>query len=123
MNKQTNKRLKEIEIRISKELKQLGISPNREGYWFLKDGIYICIIKKRYNLKITKDIYPELSLKYHKKTSAIEKAIRTSIEKGWTCCDIDYADKIFGNIIPYNKDRPTNDEFISTISDFISLEL
>ena len=123
MKKETNKRLNEILKRISLELKKLGISPNREGYWFLRDGIYICLQEKRPNLKITKDIYPRLSAKYNKKISAIEKAIRTSIEKGWTYSDLEYAEKLFANIIPYNKDRPTNDEFISTVSDYISLDL
>ena len=123
MEEKTNKRLKEILKRISKELKNLGISPNREGYCFLRDGIYICLKEKRYNLKITKDIYPALSAKYNKKVGAIEKAIRTAIERGWTYCDLEYAEKVFANIIPYNKDRPTNDEFISTVSDYISLDL
>jgi two-component system response regulator (stage 0 sporulation protein A) len=123
MEERTNKRLKEILKRISKELKKLGISPKREGYWFLKDGISIYLTENNYSLKITKDIYPILSIKYNKKASAIEKAMRTSIEKGWTNCDLEYANEIFGNVIPYDKDRPTNYEFIKTVSEHILLEL
>ena len=118
---ETNKGLEKINI-ISQALKQLGISPNREGYCFLRDSIIICLNECRYNIKITRDIYTRLSKKYNKKIPAIEKAIRTAIEKGWTNCDFDYADKVFANIVPYNKDRPTNDEFISTVSDYIALE-
>ena len=123
MKEKTNKRLKEIIKRISIELKKFGISPKREGYWFLKEGIIIYLTEKNYSLKITKDIYPKLSVKYNKTISAIEKAMRTSIEKGWTNCDLEYANEIFGNIIPYDKDHPTNYEFIKTISEHIILEL
>lgn len=122
MEEKTNKRLKDIMRIISKELKLLGIPPSREGYWFIRDSIYLYMTKDRFNLKITKDIYPKLSKKYNKKTSAIEKAIRSSIEKGWNNCDLDHANELFTGIIAYNKDRPTNNEFISTVSEYISLE-
>ena len=121
--KKSNEELKEINKKISSVLKQLGISPNREGYWLLKDSIYIYLTKDVMKIKITKDIYLELSKRYSKKTSAIEKSIRTTIEKGWTNCDLDFANQIFSSTIPYNKDRPTNNEFISTVSEYLSLEL
>ncbi len=123
MKEETNKGLNKKLKRISKELKLLGISPSREGYWYLRDSIYLCLINQKYNIKITKDIYPTLSKKYHKKSTAIEKAIRTAIEKGWTNCNLEYAIELFANTIPYDKDRPTNSEFISTISERISLEI
>ncbi|MBQ4030559.1 MAG: sporulation initiation factor Spo0A C-terminal domain-containing protein [Bacilli bacterium] len=121
--KEPNEELKQIYKKISSVLKQLGISPNIEGYWLLRDSIYIYLTNNIVNIKITKDIYLKLSRKYHKKTCTIEKSIRRAIEKGWNNCDLDFANEMFSNIIPYNKDRPTNNEFISTVSEHLSLEI
>lgn len=112
---------KNILKRISKTLKRLGISPNKEGYHYLKDCILICLEKDE--LKVTKKIYLLLSKKYHKTTSSIEKAIRVAIENGWNNCDLSYSEDLFENTINYNKGKPTNYEFIATISEDIRLDL
>ena len=111
---------KSILKRISITLKKLGISPSKEGYYYLKDGIYICVTK---NVRIPKDLYPEIAKKYHKSSSAIEKAIRTAIEIGWINCDYNYSEELFSNTINYNKGKPTNYEFIATITEDINLDL
>ena len=114
---------KEILKKISTALKKLGISPSREGYFFIRDGILICLKKEIYNLNISKDIYECLSTKYHKKASAIEKAIRIAIEIGWNNCNYSYSEEVFENTINYDKAKPTNKEFITIMAEDILLEL
>ena len=52
--KEPNEELKQIYKKISSVLKQLGISPNIEGYWLLRDSIYIYLTNNIVNIKITK---------------------------------------------------------------------
>ncbi len=111
---------KSILKRISITLKKLGISPSKEGYFYLKDCIYICISE---NIRFPRDLYPKIAKKYNKKTSAIEKAIRTAIEIGWTNCDYSFSEELFANTINYEKGKPTNYEFIATITEDINLDL
>jgi len=114
---------KELLKIISKTLKILGISPSKEGYYYLRDSIYLYITNPKYHFKITKELYPYLSKKYQKTESAIEKSIRTTIETGWNNCDLDYSNELFANTIRYDKGKPTNNEFIATVSDYIDLDL
>ena len=114
---------KKIDKKISMVLKKLGISPSREGYYYIKDSILICLDNELYNLNITKDIYYVLSKKYQKNISAIEKAIRKSIEIGWNNCNLSFSEEVFENIVNYDKAKPTNKEFIITIAEDISLDL
>lgn len=113
---------KKIIKKITIILKKLGISPSRQGFFYLIDSIVLCLNKDIYNLNITKDIYLKLSKKYHKKICSIEKAIRIAIEIGWNNCDLSYSEKIFENTIKYDKAKPTNKEFITTIAEEIYLE-
>ncbi len=114
---------KKIDKKISMVLKKLGISPSREGYYYIKDSILLCLDMELYNLNVTRDIYYTLSKKYQKNISAIEKAIRKSIEIGWNNCNLAYSEEVFENIINYDKAKPTNKEFIITIAEDISLDL
>ena len=119
----SSRKSKEILKKISTALKKLGIAPSKEGYFYIRDGILICVKKEVYDLNIYKDIYEYLSIKYHKKVSAIEKAMRIAIEIGWNNCNYSYSEELFQNTINYDKAKPTNKEFITTIAEDILLEL
>jgi len=71
---------------------------------------------------ITKDIYPELSVKYDTTPSRVERAIRHAIEVSWNRGDMDLMDEIFGNSLNVNRDKPTNSEYITTISDRLKVK-
>ena len=72
---------------------------------------------------ITKELYPNIAIKFDTTVSRVERAIRHAIEVSWNRGDIDLMDDIFGHSVDYDRAKPTNSEFIVTISDKLRLEL
>ena len=71
---------------------------------------------------ITKELYPEIANKYDTTVSRVERAIRHAIEVSWNRGDIDLMEEIFGHSVDYDRAKPTNSEFIVTVSDKLRLE-
>lgn len=55
--------------------------------------------------------------------SCVERAIRHAIELAWRKNNIEIVEKYFGNTISESKGKPTNSEFVSTVTDYISLRI
>ena len=64
-----------------------------------------------------------IAKKYKTTPSRVERAIRHAIEVSWQRGDIDMLNKLFGHTVKFNKDKPTNSEFIAMIADKIRLQL
>ena len=111
------KKISNQEAVVTDILHSLGIPSHIRGFKYIRDGIIMMYNNKRQISYITKDIYPELSLKYETTPTRVERAIRHAIEVSWTRGDMDLMDQIFGNSLDINRDKPTNAEFISTIAD------
>ena len=71
---------------------------------------------------ITKELYPEIALRYETTSSRVERAIRHAIEISWNRGDWDLMEEIFGHSVDIDKAKPTNSEFIVTIADKLRLE-
>lgn len=110
---QTNSNLIE-EINII--LKKLGISPNLKGYKYLVMAINYCYNNPLYLTSINKNIIPYIAKENKTNKNNVERSIRNAIEVGWSRCDYEYSNILFGNCISYEKAKPTNSEFISIIS-------
>ena len=110
-----------LEIEVSEILHNLGIPSHIKGYQYIREGIMYIYNKNGYGAFITKEIYPEIALKYNTTVSRVERAIRHAIEISWERGDIDLMDDIFGHSIDYNRSKPTNAEYINTIADRIKL--
>ena len=71
---------------------------------------------------ITKELYPEIAKRFDTTVSRVERAIRHAIEVSWNRGDIDLMEEIFGHSVDYDRAKPTNSEFIVTVSDKLRLE-
>ena len=71
---------------------------------------------------ITKEMYPEIALKYNTTSSRVERAIRHAIEISWSRGDYDLMEEVFGHSVDFDRAKPTNSEFIATIADKLRLE-
>ena len=98
-------------------LHTLGIPSHIRGFQYIRDGILLMYNSQSPISYITKEIYPELSKRYETTPSRVERAIRHAIEISWNRGDMDLMDEIFGNSLNLNRDKPTNSEYITTISD------
>lgn len=116
VNKKTSMLFNQEAI-VTDLLHTLGIPSHIRGFQYIRDGILMMYNNPGSISYITKDIYPELSRKYDTTPSRVERAIRHAIEIGWNRGDMDLMDEIFGNSLNLNRDKPTNAEYITTISD------
>ena len=109
-----------LETKISNILKELGIPSNIKGYKYIKEGIVIYL---NTNVEsIMNDIYGTISKKYNTKISRVESAIRHAVEISCIRGDLNLINKLFGNSIDCNKAKPTNSDFIITLSEKIKLD-
>ena len=112
----------DLRIKISDMLHTLGVPSHIRGYKYIRDGIVMMYEEPDMLKGITKEVYPELALKYNTTTSRVERAIRHAIEVSWSRGDYQLMDKYFGNSIDYDKSKPTNAEFIITLTDRLRLD-
>ncbi len=107
----------QLHVAISKILHQLGIPSHIKGYSYIRESVFL--FYKNYDNYggITKEIYPEVALRFSTTASRVERAIRHAIEVSWNRGDYDLMEEIFGNSVAFERAKPTNSEFIATIAD------
>ncbi len=113
---------KDLKQAITTLLHSLGIPSHIKGYMYIRDGIDLMYNNPSMIGAITKELYPEIALKYDTTTSRVERAIRHAIEVSWSRGDYDLMEQIFGHSVDYDRAKPTNSEFIATIADKLRLD-
>ena len=111
-----------LQISITKILHELGVPSHIKGYQYIREGIMLLYNNPEMVGGITKELYPEIASKFDTTVSRVERAIRHAIEVSWNRGDWDLMDEIFGHSVDIDKAKPTNSEFIVTISDKLRLE-
>lgn len=111
-----------LQISITKILHELGIPSHIKGYQYIREAIGIIYERPDVIGGITKELYPELALKFDTTVSRVERAIRHAIEVSWNRGNWDLMEEIFGHSVDIDKAKPTNSEFIVTIADKLKLE-
>ena len=111
-----------LEISVTKLLHGLGVPSHIKGYQYIREGIILMYEKPEIVGAITKELYPEIASRFDTTVSRVERAIRHAIEVSWNRGDIDLMEEIFGHSVDYDRAKPTNSEFIVTLSDKLRLE-
>lgn len=111
-----------LEISVTKLLHGLGVPSHIKGYQYIREGVLLMYEKPDIVGAITKELYPEIANKFDTTVSRVERAIRHAIEVSWNRGDIDLMEEIFGHSVDYDRAKPTNSEFIVTVSDKLRLE-
>ncbi len=112
---------KGLERDISDLLHLLGVPSHVKGYEYIREGIGLMYSNPSMLGAITKEMYPEIAIKYNTTSSRVERAIRHAIEISWNRGDYDLMEDIFGNSVDVDRSRPTNSEFIATLADKLRL--
>ncbi len=111
-----------LEISITRMLHELGMPAHIKGYQYIRDGIVMVYNNPDIIGGITKELYPDVAVKYNTTVSRVERAIRHAIEVSWNRGNWDLMEEIFGHSVDIDKAKPTNSEFIVTIADKLRLE-
>lgn len=112
-----------IQILVTKILHELGIPSHIKGYQYIRDAISLVYDNPSLIGGITKELYPEIGIRYNTSVTRVERAIRHAIEVSWNRGDWDLMEEIFGHSVDIDKAKPTNSEFIVTIADKLRLEM
>jgi two-component system response regulator (stage 0 sporulation protein A) len=111
-----------LQISVTKLLHELGVPSHIKGYQYIREGIIMLYENPNMIGGITKELYPEIASKFDTTVSRVERAIRHAIEVSWNRGDWKLMEEIFGHSVDIDKAKPTNSEFIVTISDKLRLE-
>ena len=112
-----------LEAKITKMLHSLGIPSHIKGYQYIRESILL-IYRNPYIIGgITKQLYPEVAVKFNTTSSRVERAIRHAIEVSWNRGDYEYMEELFGHSVDYDRAKPTNSEFIATVADKLKLDI
>ena len=100
-------------------LKKIGIPVQNKGYQYTVDAILLCVEDRAAINSVTRVIYPEIAKKHATTPYRVEYAIRHGIETAWLKGNIDYQNAIFGNAVSKDKGKPTNQQFIVTLTEYV----
>ena len=112
---------KRANIVIQETLNMIGMPHHLKGYRYLLSAISKCLEDRSEIDCIVKGLYKKIAEEHGDNISKTERAIRHAIEVSWLRGNRNVIDSIFGYTVSCKKGRPTNTEFISMVTDFISL--
>ena len=120
--KNEERRVQNLDEKISKIFISVGIPPHIKGYAYLREGVKMAIDCPQIINSITKKLYPGISEKYATSPSKVERAIRHAIEVAWNRGRIESINSVFGVRAYVGSEKPTNGEFIALVADKMILE-
>ena len=112
-----------LEALVTNIIHEVGVPAHIKGYQYLREAIMMVVNDIDVINQITKQLYPDIALKYKTTPSRVERAIRHAIEVAWGRGQDDTVENIFGYTVSASKGKPTNSEFIAMIADKLRLEL
>lgn len=112
-----------IELRISEALREIGVPAHVKGFRSLREAIKILVNNENLVDYVTSDIYPQVAETLGTTPTRVERTIRHAIESAWDRGDLEVLQKWFGNTVSPSRGKPTNSEFIATVSDIIRMEV
>lgn len=112
---------KELKIKITEIMHELGITANLVGHNFIRDAIFLCASDPSLLGHCVK-VYSIVAKNNNSTPGRVERAMRHAIEVTWYRGNIDAQQKYFSYTVDYDRGKPTNSEFIFMIADKINLE-
>ena len=111
-----------LEHMVTDIIVEIGVPAHVKGYCYLRTAIMLTAQRPDLIYAMTKELYPAVGDIYDTTSQRLERAIRHAIELAWDNGDMDILSNYFSYRIRKSTDKPTNSEFIATISDKIRLE-
>ena len=112
---------KKLYHKITKLLCDLGVPTSINGFHYLRNAILYLFNADNIDISIS-EVYDFISSKFKTSKENVERCIRHAIDISWIRGDLDLIDELFGSSVDINKSKPTNSEYIFTLSDRIKIE-
>src|SRR5699024_4497218 len=75
---------KNLESKITNIIHEIGVPAHIKGYLYLRESIALVIEDIDYLGAVTKELYPQVAIRFDTTPSRVERAIRHAIEVAWT---------------------------------------
>jgi two-component system response regulator (stage 0 sporulation protein A) len=112
-----------LETQVINIIYQLGIPANIKGYGYLREAIILVVNNPDIIYALTKELYPAVAHIFDTTASRVERGIRHAITVAWQRMDSGIMKEFFGYRMSFSMTKPTNSEFIATISDRLLLRM
>lgn len=113
----------DIDVTISNMLREIGMPAHIKGYPYVREAIKLCVNDEEMLSSVTKILYPTVAKEFNSTPSRVERSIRHAIEAAWDRGDLDVLNSYFGYTIQNDRGKPTNSQFIATLTDDIKLNM
>ena len=100
----------------------VALSDSNYVFRLLRDAIIYCVENRSLNA-LGKEVYQKIAHTYNTTVTAVERNIRTIIDRCWESSPERFFANFFGIPCTSIRQKPTAKEFISTVSERILLEL
>ena len=106
-----------LDSEIAEILHEVGVPAHLKGYFYLREAIMMIYYDIDCLGRITKHVYPTIAKIYNSTASKVERAMRHAIHVAWERGSAEMISEIFSHTISYQRNRPTNSEFMAMIAD------
>lgn len=111
-----------LDQEVTSIIRDVGVPAHIKGYLYLREAILMVVERIDLLGAVTKELYPNVAIKYRTTPSRVERAIRHAIEVAWEKTDAPALTKTLGLPTGGRRSRPTNSEFIAAIADRVRLQ-
>ncbi|MBR2079038.1 MAG: sporulation initiation factor Spo0A C-terminal domain-containing protein [Clostridia bacterium] len=121
-SQENDNEFRRLESMVTDIMIEIGVPAHVKGYCYMRTAIILTVQHPDLIYAMTKELYPSVGKIYLTTAQRVERAIRHAIELAWDNGDMEVLARYFSYRIRKSSDKPTNSEFIATISDKIRLE-
>lgn len=110
-----------LDVAITSEIRKIGIPAHLKGYYYIRESLAILAHHPDFINMVTKALYPEVAKKFGTTSVRVERSIRNAVDVVWNTGNKDVLQLYFPNIRFPGSKRPSNAEFLATLSDSIRI--
>jgi two-component system, response regulator, stage 0 sporulation protein A len=111
-----------LDLDVTNIIHEVGIPAHIKGYHYLREAILMVVDRVDLLGAVTKELYPNIAIKYKTTASRVERAIRHAIEVAWNRGNYEAITKLFGYTVSGDRGKPTNSEFIAMVADRLRMQ-
>ena len=106
--------------RIHDVLLHIGVPPHICGFRYLTEAVHQALLDSSCLERVTRNLYPKVAAVFHVPLSSIQRGIRHAITLAWERQKPGAVEALFGRCVVSAYDKPTNNELIATIVEYLS---
>ena len=112
---------KELNVKVSKIVAQIGVPEHLRGYMYIKEAIFMMLFDKDTVTKSNDTLYQEIATRCNTTKRRVEQAMIRATELMWIIGDMDFINEMFGNKLSVRNGSPITKEFAKNFSNKLDI--